>query len=389
MKLKYYLTGMTVFLFSLLFLSGQNQTLEPMTPRELLTQIQDYVVYYNIGELETLKTFDLAIIQPETLQLAELQELKQNGTIVIAYLSLGEAETYRSWFNQVENDWILGENSNWGSLFIDTRQLGWQNIIIEQMGIYLENGFDGIFMDTIDTVDAYPDTTDGMIDLIQRLRTTYPDSILIQNRGFTILPRIQDLIDGLMFEGLVTGYNFETQTYTRVDNSQLALQLQSVKEETGITILALDYVEPGDNETALFARTTANEYGFVSSVAEISLQSILTFDWDSITYTSEPVITSVTLTGNCPDNISASVRWLDINANIRSIEVAYGIDANGVDGAFPVSYEIDSSETTGIWASKINFRCNNQSGGSCNFRFRLEDNTEEYSDYTRTTFICP
>jgi uncharacterized protein (TIGR01370 family) len=248
------------------------------SPRDCIKAIENYVVYYGEGELEQLALYDFAIIQPETLTEEEIAVLTENGTLVVAYLSIGEVEPYREWYSdgRLDENWILGENENWGSYFIDTRAEGWQTLMLELAGEYLEMGFHGIFMDTVDTAELYPETAEGMLALIEQLRETYPDALLIQNRGFTILEESVPWIDAVMFEDFSTGYDFETETYLQFSelDVELAEWLQSLHEEYGLVILALDYAAPEDIEAATAAMAIAQDYGFISSVSEISLQSV-------------------------------------------------------------------------------------------------------------------
>jgi|GEM_PF-79929 len=86
---------------------------------------------------------------------------KANGgkRLVIAYLSVGEAENYRPYWQNEWNDdhpdWLLDANPNWPDNYIvkywDDE---WQSIIARDDNSYLNQiidvGFDGIFMDIVD-----------------------------------------------------------------------------------------------------------------------------------------------------------------------------------------------------------------------------------------------
>src|SRR5215212_8473026 len=172
------------------------------TPRQKIKQIQNYIVYYGSGRTDDLARYGLAIIQPDTLTSDELANLKAQGTLVVAYLSVGEAEPGREWYSdgRVDPKWLLGKNENWGSYFVDANQQGWQDLMTQLTGEFLNKGFDGVFLDTVDTVDAYPETLPGMVQLIHKLRAAYPDALLVQNRGFTVIDQVESDLDALMFE---------------------------------------------------------------------------------------------------------------------------------------------------------------------------------------------
>jgi uncharacterized protein (TIGR01370 family) len=249
----------------------------PQPSRTSADVVDSYIVYYGEGELERLKTVDLVIIQPDTLDPAQLCELRAGGTQAVAYLSVGEVEPYRAWYSdgRVDPEWILGENTDWGSYHVHAGRQGWQDLMIAITGEYLAQGFDGVFLDTVDTAELYPQTARGMVTLITRLRAAYPEALIIQNRGLAVIDKTAPLIDGLMFEDLSTGYDFESEQYTVVPvDTDFVERLTLLRDETGIFILSLDYVEPGDAETARRAEQTAREYGFIPFVSEISLQTI-------------------------------------------------------------------------------------------------------------------
>lgn len=238
--------------------------------------ITDYVVYYGDGRVEDLGEYDLAIIQPETLTKDEVAELKSHGTMVVAYLSVGEAEPYRPWFNQVDEKWLLGSSESGEAYFVDANQSGWQDLMAQVTGEFIDKGYDGVFLDTVGVVDVYPQTKQGMIQLIHNLRETYPHILIIQNRGFAVLGDVATDIDAVMFENLSTEYDSETDTYVKTwyDNEEDAEFLVKLKEENGIVVLALDYAAPSDHSLAEYAIGVARGYGFIPSVSVIGLDDI-------------------------------------------------------------------------------------------------------------------
>ncbi len=245
-------------------------------PREKIKGIGSYIVYYGKGRLDDLAKFDLAIVQPDTLSTDELKQLHAKGTLVVSYLSIGEAEPGRQWYSdgRVNPKWLLGKNQNWGSYFVDASQKGWQELMVSLTGEFIQKGFDGVFLDTVDTVDQYPKTKQGMIDLIGGLRTAYPDALLVQNRGFSVIDEVAPKIDALMFEDLITSYDFANQEYIYADNSYTAEQMSTLSKQTGLPILALDYAPPDNPAMAYLSHEAAKKYGFIPAVSVINLDDI-------------------------------------------------------------------------------------------------------------------
>jgi uncharacterized protein (TIGR01370 family) len=249
----------------------------PPAARDRMSSVRSYVVYYGAGRLDDLARFDLAIIDPSTLTPTEVGELEARGTLVVGYLSVGEISPNDPWITDgtVPRSWILGRNRNWGSLFVDANQQGWRDLMTKEAGDLIDYGFDGVFLDTVDTaIDVAPESEPGMISLIEGLRDAYPDALLVQNRGFDIAEQVAGSIDAVMFEDLSTSYDFDTLTYLRVDNSDEADRMVQLHERTGLPILSLDYAPPEDHATAARAVRIARGYGFVPAVSTIELDDI-------------------------------------------------------------------------------------------------------------------
>ena len=193
-----------------------------------LADVLTYATYYgrDAQRIRELSGLDLAIVQP-VLTMDQLRGL-QTTTEVAAYLSIGEiglSNTYRVdgevVLGQVvydeHKDWFLGKNPFFDSWFADTRNRGWQDFVLEQAALLIEQGYDGVFMDTVDTVDVYPETIAGMVELIERLDRAQPGAFLVQNRGMNVIPQTGASVDALMYEVFSSRFDFEAETYVPTD----------------------------------------------------------------------------------------------------------------------------------------------------------------------------
>lgn len=80
--------------------------------------------------------------------------------LVIGYFSLGEAEKYRTYWKKEWDeklpDWICYENENWeGAYIVKYWSKEWKNIVKEMLRCHIKSGFDGVFLDTIDTYQSF------------------------------------------------------------------------------------------------------------------------------------------------------------------------------------------------------------------------------------------
>lgn len=237
-----------------------------------LQDIATYAVYYGNDPQEAAKlvNFDLAIVQP-SLPKESLALLKKNGVKVVAYLSIGEAEPDRDYGRPLPKEWLLGQNPNWGSYFVDANQKGWQELMLQMAESYLKAGFDGLFLDTLDTADLYPQVAPGLVAIVQALRERFPEAILVQNRGFRLLPKTAELVDAVMYENLSAMYNFQEKRYVAVDGDPTPV-LPYAKR--GLVVLALDYALPEDEALVRRAYMRARELGFVPYVSVILLDRV-------------------------------------------------------------------------------------------------------------------
>jgi hypothetical protein len=248
-------------------------------PRQRIKAVKNYVVYYGKGQASALARYGLAIVQPDTLTPQELAVVHRSATLVVAYLSVGEAEPERAWYKdgRVDQAWILGKNENWGSFFVDAGQPGWQKLMVDLAGESLRQGFDGVFLDTVDTVDVFPKTKPGMLALIRQLRAAYPQALLVMNRGFAVVEALASDVDAVMFEDLSTTYNFESQQYGYADDAGTAVKMADLSKKTGLPILALDYAPPDNPAMAYRAVQVSRRYGFIPAVSVINLDKIVDY----------------------------------------------------------------------------------------------------------------
>lgn len=120
-----------------------------------------------INELSTTE-YDLIIIDAffkgKRLTKEDIDKIryKKNGgkRIVISYFSIGEAEDYRYYWKedwQVGNpEWIVEENENWeGNYAVRYWDEEWHDVVVDYLNIIVESGFDGVFLDTVDTYYNY------------------------------------------------------------------------------------------------------------------------------------------------------------------------------------------------------------------------------------------
>lgn len=265
--------------------------------KEILKQANTYAnsyKTYTLADLERLKKFDVVMIEPYEMPASYVKELKEAGTLVIAYISIGEADDGRRYWRTWEpserapsisnisrttvskqDSMFIGPDPEWpGSFFVDASDETWQNIMVnEEIPYILALGggqYDGIVMDVIDVVDEYErlprggEMREGMIKLIRKIKERYPFLIVIPNRGFGIADEMGPYIDGFKFEELTFRYVNDPHEaangdyITQLDHSGIHQNQEEITNAVAIArkyqfpIFVLDHVEtkPLDSTSA-------------------------------------------------------------------------------------------------------------------------------------------
>lgn len=114
---------------------------------------------------------------------------------------------------------------------------------------------DGVFMDTVDTVDVYSraDYQAGMAGIINDLKTQYSDKMFCANRGFSIYDQIVKSITYSMAESVFSDYNFDDGTYQLITdpgsiawNEDVAEMMKELRKEHVFDVVCLNYA-PNDS----------------------------------------------------------------------------------------------------------------------------------------------
>jgi cysteinyl-tRNA synthetase len=227
----------------------------------------------------------------------QIGRIRQSGKKAIAYLSIGEAESYRSYWNidweSNPPSWLGPENQNWLSNYkVRFWDPAWQNVIFAYLDEIYDQGFDGIYCDIIDAYYYWqeenpekPDADALMAQFIIDLREHLSDrkdrefAIIIQN-GETIIDEenVTDILRGQLFDA-IDGIGVEDVFFSgdQDDNNPYHPELERLPYlreflENGKTVLSVEYLtDPSLIQTYLIE---AEKEGFVPYVARRSLSQL-------------------------------------------------------------------------------------------------------------------
>lgn len=227
-------------------------------------------------------------------EIARLQK-KPDGSrrLVIAYLSIGEAESYRSYWRKDwkkhRPTWLLGENPDWDENYaVCFWDAGWQAHLCGSPDAYLDRilaqGFDGIYLDKCDVGEdlrrrekqaarSRPDLDGDMAALVERLagyaRAKRPGFLVVMQNAEPLLerPGLRATIDAVAKEELLYGVDAVEKANSRDETSWSQERLDLMRRD-GKPVFVVEYL----NDRAKIAKAAAalRQMGYVPYIADKS-----------------------------------------------------------------------------------------------------------------------
>lgn len=247
--------------------------------------------------------FDLVVIdhapdRVESVELmfprADIERLKRkpdgSRRLVLAYLSIGEAERYRfywdeSWLEPAKRPaWLGAVNPSWaGNYTVEFWNPEWQHLIVGDSGSYvdrvIDEGFDGVYLDRADIYQQFaarPQAAAEMSQFIatiaEHMRTLKPDALVVLQNAEELLrqPQVRRRIDAVAKESLY--HNPDAAADALPGDTKASVKDLRIARRDGHKVLVVEYtLDPG---IAAAARRKAESDGFLIHFTERSLSQL-------------------------------------------------------------------------------------------------------------------
>ena len=210
---------------------------------------------------------------------AQIDALKHSpggAKIVLAYMSIGEAEDYRFYWqagwtpgNPV---WLDAENPDWeGNYKVRYWDPGWQTIVFSYTDQLLDAGFDGAYLDIIDAYEYYADqgrttAAQEMADLVAAIRAHArdrdPDFYIFPQNAPELtdeIPAYLDSVDGIGQEDIYYGYDGDDVMTPPAVTAEMESYLD-LFADAGKLVLTVDYATTQDRVDDAYAKSQARGY---------------------------------------------------------------------------------------------------------------------------------
>ncbi len=275
--------------------------------------VNDFVYQLQDVNLEAMGNtrFDLCIIdysldgsEEQRLtreQVAALKSSPGGPKLVLAYVSIGEAEDYR-WYWQENWDadhngepdpgapgWLGPANPDWpGNYRVHYWDIGWQAIVFTYLDKVIEVGFDGVYLDIVDAYEYWgPGGESGlnrataeqeMVDFVKAIATHSRSRPGMTSFG--IFPQnAEGLGNHQDYVGIVTGIGREDVWYNGDDpqspeeTAAAIAGLDQFRKE-GKLVLVTDYVRKPENIDDFYAKAKAKGYVPYATVRDLDSLTI-------------------------------------------------------------------------------------------------------------------
>lgn len=194
--------------------------------------------------------------------------------LLLAYLSVGEAEDYRGYWKPAWKasapSWLGPENPEWkGNYPVRFWDPAWQELILGEGGplaAALRQGFDGIYLDRIDVYEHWEEELGPaparermaafVLKIAARARELAPGALVVlQNGGeVAVRPEVLSRIDALALEDTF----FNGEEAQSAEHTRIVLEQARRVRRAGKPVFAVDYCrEPA--HVAAFARQARAE----------------------------------------------------------------------------------------------------------------------------------
>lgn len=258
------------------------------SPVRPLAGVRTWVVYYGAAPeaARDLARFDVVVLDPHGHP--PLPLVKRHGSLVLAYVSLGEVNTHHPEFAAIAGEpWVLAANPSWpDARGLDVGAPAYERWLLDRVvPAALAGPVNGLFLDTADAalererVDPrrYGGAARALERVLTELKRRNPRMLLLLNGGLPLAERLPGILDGVALESVWTDYDFKARAYRMrpADEAEARAALLGRVAALGLPVFTLEYAPGGGPEPADLIRR-ARARGFVPYVSTIGLDQVST-----------------------------------------------------------------------------------------------------------------
>jgi cysteinyl-tRNA synthetase len=203
--------------------------------------------------------------------------------LVISYMSIGEAETWRSYWKSCcasgAPSWLTGRTQGWaGNYVVKFWEPGWKAIVAQRVRSILAQGYDGFYLDRVDTYENVKAPGGSRAAMIQFVREVASQARSIKGDAAILVQNAEELLDSDSYASAIDGIAKEDLFHGASHNGQRnpsamvagSLGLLKRAKARGKAIFVVEYLS---GSTASSVAAEIRRQGFVPNFAGRSLSN--------------------------------------------------------------------------------------------------------------------
>ncbi len=223
--------------------------------------------------------FDLVVADGEEATPAQISALHAEHKVVLAYLSVGTIEKWRSWFPKLKRFRLQAWQDWRDEWFAKARARRYRRVILRKVAPpILDKGFDGLFLDNTDMIEGHHGQARGMRKLIRGLSRLVDarGALLFTQNGFDVMGPVLQFFDGWNREDVTWTYHFDRGRYVHQKPADVAAAMDELRAigSAGLLVTATDYTKAGDTAAGREAVANACSAGALPYVSDIGLRRV-------------------------------------------------------------------------------------------------------------------
>ncbi|KYG78804.1 endo alpha-1,4 polygalactosaminidase [Roseivirga echinicomitans] len=238
------------------------------------------LICYGKVNPDQIRGYKYVILESEHYTAFDVKLIKENNENVIGYISVGEVSDGRFYYDELKES-TLGKNKIWESYYLNLEDKTTLDVLISFVDKMVEKGFDGLFLDTVDTFakwGPYPNMGDDLVNLLKRIKDKYPEIHLMQNAGLSLVPKSAKYIDSIAIESVATNYSFDNSEYRmhRWDEFYKRVEeLQEIRKKYQLPVILIEYADSKKLYQKVMQQIAPLKWDYF--IGSIGLQSIPKF----------------------------------------------------------------------------------------------------------------
>lgn len=238
------------------------------------------LVCYGRLNPETVKGYNVVILEQEHYKPSEIKKMKTQNDKVLAYISLGEVNRHAKHYPLLKGS-TLGKNQLWDSYYLDLTAEKTKQVLMKIIGETIAMGYDGFFLDNFDNFGPWGKQTAQKAELVALLKNIYdkyPHYTFLQNAGIDLIAQTAPYVDGVVVESVATDYSFTEKKYqlrADADFQQRASRLADISTQYKLPVTLIEYAGTEAMRAAVEKKISAT--GFDYFIGQIDLQKIPQF----------------------------------------------------------------------------------------------------------------